>query len=63
LKYHVHDRRRIHGLPVSRRRLEPHLVGGGYGGFIESMPQTPDDAIHVQLTIRHELHFQQNFAL
>src|ERR1035441_10418412 len=62
LKYHVHDRRRIHGLPVSRGRLEAHLVGGGYGGFIEPMPQTPDVAIHAYLPARQEFHFQQNFT-
>jgi hypothetical protein len=39
LKYHVHNCCRIHRLPVSRGRLETHLVGGGDGGFVKSMAQ------------------------
>ena len=50
--------------PFRDGRLEADLVGGGDGGFIESMAQAPDRrdsrvAAHPAI----EFHFEQNFAL
>jgi hypothetical protein len=45
LKYDVHNCCRIDGLPEAQRRLKTHMVGGGYGRFIQSMAQTPYNAI------------------
>jgi hypothetical protein len=58
LKNDVHDGCRIHRLPVSRSWFEPHLVRGRQGSFIEPMAQTPDHTIHMQLSVRRELHFE-----
>jgi hypothetical protein len=62
LKYHVHNCCRIDCLAVSKSGFKPHLVCGRHSSLIESMAQTPDYAIHVQLPVRRELHFQQHFA-
>ncbi len=48
------DRRRIDRLIEMLGRLEPHLVGGCDCCFVQTVTQTPHNAIHVQLSIRSE---------
>ena len=59
----MHDGRGIHGLAIAQGRLEPHLVGGNDGRFIQTVAQAANHAIYVQLPVRREHDFQQNFSL
>ncbi len=63
LKDHVHHGRGIHYLAVAQSRLESHLIGGCNSSFVQPMPQTAHNAIHVQSSVCPEHHFQQNFSL
>jgi hypothetical protein len=62
LKQHVYDRSGIYGLSHAQRGLEPHLVGGPDGGFIQAVSQTANHAIHMQRPIGGEPYFKQNFT-
>jgi hypothetical protein len=59
----VHHGRRIHCLAVAQSRLESHFVGGCNGSFVQPMPKTSYNAIHVQLSVCPEHDFQENFSL
>src|SRR5579864_6039549 len=58
----VDDCRRIHRLPGPQRRLEPHLLRGRLGSFIQPMSHASHDPIDLQRAIGEESDLEQHFA-
>src|ERR1700722_17131871 len=63
LERHMHNGGGINRLAAVHGRLEPDLVGGCHGRFIQSVAQASHHAVHVQRTVRRKTDFEKHFAL
>ncbi len=62
VEFNSHARRKIDGLIVLLRGFELNLLRRANRGFVQTMAQTADDAIHVHSAIGKENQIQNNVA-